>query len=57
MRLISPIICFFLDHWWSDWLLGYRRCFACGKIQKFDDFIKSMKENEQPNTKNIKSIT
>lgn len=37
--------CFLFGHWWSDWLVGFRRCWSCDKVQRFSDFkILSKKE-------------
>ena len=41
--MFSKVFCFFLGHWWSDWLMGLRRCWACDKSQTFDEFLKIIK--------------
>lgn len=47
MNKILGIICFFLDHWWSEWLMGYRKCWACGKIQTFNEFLGKKKGDQE----------
>jgi len=34
-QLFIKTMCFFLGHWWSDWLMGERWCWACWTREKF----------------------
>ena len=40
-------VCWILGHWWSDWLMGYQRCWSCGKIRSFDEFLKANKKGRR----------
>jgi len=45
--ILWRIFCFFFGHCWSDWLMGRRRCWACGKVQTFDEFLRDFEREDE----------